>query len=131
VPLAFEVVLLPPLAGPLDRVQLILQVANLGYSPLEDIAVSVSLPRELAALAVDCARCVVTLGPNEVRLAVGRLAPGEQVIAPITVQVAADAWPGQTLRTGWILTATAQQTQTLAADLTLPWAPLPPTGGVP
>jgi hypothetical protein len=60
---------------------------------------------------------------------IGRLPSGDQVIAPVHMAVADDAWPGQTLHTDWTLAARGLPVQAVRADVVLPWAQLPATGG--
>lgn len=136
IPLAFEVAVLPQVAGPADVVQFILQVANVGYEPVDDVQVQVVFPVDLQLQFVECPRCTTDCpqckgGPMPKRLTIfiGRLLSGEQVLAPVHVEVVDDAWPGQTQRTAWTLTATGLPAQTAQADVVLPWAQLPATGG--
>jgi hypothetical protein len=134
--LAFEVVVLPQAAGPQDAVQFILQVANVGYEPVDDVQVAVVFPADLWLQFVECPRCTTdcpqcgggpVIGP--LTILIGRLLPGDQIIAPVHMEVAGDVWPGRTLRTDWTLAATGVPAQAVEADLLLPWAPLPDTGG--
>lgn len=136
IPLAFEVVVVPQVAGPQDVVQFILQVANVGYGPVDSVQVDVVFDDDLVMQSVECPRCVVDCsqcqgkaGPARLSLFIGLLPAGEQVIAPVRVQVADDAWPGQSPRTDWTLTATGLPAQTVPAAVVLPWAQLPATGG--
>nr|MBC7245589.1 hypothetical protein [Chloroflexota bacterium] len=117
-----------PIAGPADRVTFILQVANVGYEAAEGVRVSVTWPDDLLVQSVDCATCAVSQMPGRLTLAIGRLAPGGQVIAPVVAVVAEDAWPGQLLRTDWTLTAEGMPAQQVEAMVELPWAELPATG---
>lgn len=136
IPLAFEVAVVPQVAGPRDAVQFILQVANVGYGAVDDVRVTVVFPADLSLQSVECSRCTTDCPAcqggtvlGKLTISVGRVLAGEQVIAPVHVQVADDAWPGQTLRTDWTLTATGLPAQSVQAAVVLPWAPLPSTGG--
>jgi hypothetical protein len=136
IPLAIEVAVVPQVAGPRDAVQFILQVGNVGYEPVNDVQVEVVFPNDLWLQFVACSRCTTNCpqcrgGPvlGQLTIFIGRLASGDQVIAPVHVEVADDAWPGQTLRTDWTLSAANLPAQTVQADVVLPWAQLPATGG--
>jgi hypothetical protein len=132
IPLAFEVVVAPQVAGPRDGVAFILQVANVGYEAVDGVLVKAVFPEDLWLQSVDCPRCTVDCGQcqgGQLTIHIGRLALGEQVIAPVSVEVAEDAWPGQTLRSDWTLAAPGLPVQSVLADLVLPWAELPATGG--
>ena len=136
IPLAFEVVVLSPFGGPGDDVQFILQVANVGYHPVDSVQVEVVFPDHLIFQFVECPRCRIDCPqcqggavPSRLALFIGLLMPGDQVIAPVHLQVADDAWPGQSQRTDWVLTATGLPAQTLQTEVVLPWAQLPATGG--
>ncbi|MBC7234018.1 MAG: hypothetical protein H5T68_12345 [Chloroflexi bacterium] len=128
--LVFEIAVHPQVAGPGDDVYFVLQVANVGYEPVEGVNVSVVWADDLIVRSVDCARCQVGQSPGRLTLGIGRLLPGEQVIAPIGAQVVEDAWPGQLLQTDWTLTAEGMPTQNAQAAVELPWAELPATGAV-
>lgn len=128
IPLVCEIAVYPQVAGPADEVHFILQVANVGYDPIAGVVVSVSWPHDLVARSVDCGRCTIRQEAAQWHLTIGRLLPGEQVIVPILVQVAEDAWPGQLLETEWTLTADGIPPQRARAAVELPWAELPATG---
>ena len=136
VPLVLEVVVLPQVAGPGDSVQLIVQVANVGYAPVDDVQVEGVLADDLHVQFVECARCSTdcpqcTGGPVPAQLTIfiGRLLAGDQLIAPVHVRLADDIWPGQTLQTSWTLSAAGLPDLSVQAGVVLPWAPLPATGG--
>lgn len=128
VPLVFEIATHPQVAGPTDEVYFILRVANVGYDPIEGVAVSISWPEALVGQSVDCGRCTIAQEAARWHLSIGRLLPGEQVLSPILAQVAEDAWPGQLLQTEWTLTAEGMPSQSAQAAIELPWAELPATG---
>jgi len=135
-PLALEVAVLPQVAGPQDAVQFVVQVANVGYVPVGEVQVEVLFPDGLLLQFVECARCTTdcpqcTGGPVPARLTIfmGSLPAGDQIIATVHAQVSDDAWPGQTLRTEWALSAADLPTQTKPGVVELPWARLPATGG--
>lgn len=127
-PLVFEVVLLPQVAGPGDIVTFIVQAANVGYLPLADIRVASTVPALLAIESADCTSCLVQQRAGGTGYLLGSLDPGQQVILAVTARVVNDAWPGQLLRTEWTIECAALPAQTVAVELTLPWAPLPATG---
>jgi hypothetical protein len=117
-------------------VQFVLQVANVGYGPVDSVQVDAVFDHDLLMQSVDCPRCTADCslcqggtGPARLSLFIGLLRAGEQVIAPVHVQVAEGAWPGQSQRTDWTLTATGLPAQTVQAEVVLPWAQLPATGG--
>ena len=127
---------MPQVAGPQDVVSFILQVANVGYGPVDSVQVDVVFDDDLVMQSVECPRCTVDCsmcqsqaGHARLSLFIGLLAAGEQVIAPVHVRVAGAAWPGQSLRSEWTLTATGLPAQTVPAEVVLPWAQLPATGG--
>jgi hypothetical protein len=117
-------------------VRFILQVANVGYEPADDVQVEVVFADDLRLQFVECPRGTTDCpqchgGPvlGQLIIFIGRLPVGDQVIAPVQVEVADDAWPGQTLRTDWTLTATGLPAQAVQVGVALPWAQLPATGG--
>ncbi len=129
--------MVPQVAGPRDEVQLVLQLANVGYDPMDSVQVDVVFADGLLMRFVECPRCQIGCtqcqggaGPAKLSLFIGLLSSGDQIVAPVHVQVADDAWPGQSLRTDWTLTATGLPAQTVQADVVLPWAQLPATGGL-
>jgi hypothetical protein len=128
VPIVFEVIVLPQVAGPLDRISYIVQVANVGHVAVERIEVVLRLPDDITLLEVDCAACSAVDANGEMRLMIGSLQSGQQCIVTAAARVVEDAWPGQTLRALLTLTADSQDPLTASVDLTLPWAPLPATG---
>ncbi|MBC7262693.1 MAG: hypothetical protein H5T63_11860 [Chloroflexi bacterium] len=129
-PLVFEIAVHPQIAGPADDVYFVLQVANVGYEPIDGVSVSLSLPQDLVVRTVNCERCAIKQEETRWHLSIGRLLSGEQVIVPIQARVAEDAWPGQLLQTDWVLTAEGMPPQSAQAAVTLPWAELPGTGEV-
>lgn len=136
IPLAFDVVVIPPVAGPGDVVQFVLQLANVGYGPVDSVLVEVVSGEDLSFRLVQCSRCVVDCpqcagraAPARLAIFIDRLVAGDQLIAPVEMEVSADAWPGQTLRSEWKVIASGLPAQTVQAGVVLPWAQLPATGG--
>lgn len=127
-PLAFEVVVMPQVAGPGDVVTFVVQVANVGYEPLEGVRVEVTHPDLLKMESFDCALCTVEPLLGGVNYLVGDLNPGQQVIFSVMARVANDAWPDQLVETQWTLKSPLQKPEVRTVELSLPWAPLPATG---
>lgn len=120
--------MMPRVAGPGDAVTFVIQVANVGYGPLEGVRVEVSLPDVLTVESSACEACTVEALPNGTSFLLGELSPGQQVIFPVTARVAIDAWPDQVVRTAWTLKSPLQRPEVRTVELVLPWAPLPATG---
>lgn len=116
--------------------QFTVQVANVGYGLAGGVQVEVLFPHDLRLQSVECPGCTIDCpqchGGSQVgqlTIFIGELAAGDQVIALVHSTVADDAWPDQTLRTDWTLVATGLPVQTAEAEVVLPWAQLPATGG--
>ena len=128
--LAFEILVEPLIAGPMDDVHFIVQVANVGRGPANDVKVEAILPHDLLVQSVGCDRCTMQQESGRLTLTIGHLPSGEQLISSVVCEVGENAWPGQTLLTLWMVTADDVPPQRAQARLELPWAELPAVGEV-
>ncbi len=135
--LNLQVLVDPTAAGPGDNVHFGVQVSDVGRGPARNVKIEAALPAALRIGSITCERCTTIWTPPKadpqapafLALASSYLPSGDQVVAVILAQVVEDAWPGQTITTTWLVTADGLLPETVQANLELPWAELPATGG--